>query len=106
MVVGMPYANKKDVILQERMRFADSQSIGAGSELYRNMCIKAVNQTIGRAFRHKKDWAVVVLADCRYSQPSTLSRITPWIATRCQMMRRAEEVTTWLIPFINDKRNG
>ncbi|KNB43068.1 ATP-dependent RNA helicase [Blastocystis sp. subtype 4] len=106
MVVGMPYANKKDVILQERMRFADSQSIGAGSELYRNMCIKAVNQTIGRAFRHKKDWAVVVLADCRYSQPSTLSRITPWIATRCQMIRRAEELKTWLIPFINDKRNG
>lgn len=101
MIVGMPYPNKNDVILQERMRFADSQRTGAGSELYRNLCIKAVNQTIGRAFRHKKDWAVVVFADCRYSQSSILSRITPWIASRSQVIQRNEEIRNTLIPFIN-----
>ena len=106
MIVGMPYANKKDVVLQERMHFADSQSIGAGAELYRNMCIKAVNQTIGRAFRHKRDWAVVVFADCRYSQPSVLSRITPWIASRCKVTRRAEEIQSLLNHFIKDKGNS
>lgn len=81
-IVGMPYPNKTDVVLQEKMRYLDQQRAGLGQEYYSNLCIKAVNQAIGRAFRHKEDWASVVFLDYRYSQQSIRSRLTRWIDSR------------------------
>lgn len=59
-VVGLPFANMGSVELKERMRFVkeldeksrpgsvDSKGKDAGMELYENLCMKAVNQSIGR----------------------------------------------------------
>jgi chromosome transmission fidelity protein 1 len=30
-----------------------------------NLCMKAVNQSIGRVIRHRGDYAAIVLVDCR-----------------------------------------
>ena len=78
-MVGMPYANPHDPELSERMRYLDSLEAGCaalgnaraggrsrGYEYYDNLCMKAVNQSIGRAIRHAGDYAAVVLADDRY----------------------------------------
>jgi len=58
-VVGLPFANMGSVELQERMRFVKalnertcvesggSKGKDAGMELYENLCMKAVNQSIG-----------------------------------------------------------
>jgi chromosome transmission fidelity protein 1 len=58
-VVGLPFANMGSVELKERMRFVKeldeknrAMSNGgkgkdAGMELYENLCMKAVNQSIG-----------------------------------------------------------
>ena len=98
-IVGMPYANRRDVVLQERMRFADSLRAGGGDELYQNMCMKAVNQTIGRAFRHKGDWASVVFLDCRYAQERIREQITPWINRRCVVEKRSDGMRRVLSEF-------
>jgi chromosome transmission fidelity protein 1 len=76
-VVGLPYPNPEDPELQERMRFLDRQqaqtgnpptgSISAGREYYEDLCMKAVNQCVGRVIRHSNDWAAIVLADMRYT---------------------------------------
>jgi chromosome transmission fidelity protein 1 len=58
-VVGLPFANMGSVELKERMRFVkeldennramsnSGKGKDAGMELYENLCMKAVNQSIG-----------------------------------------------------------
>ncbi|KAI0050362.1 DNA repair helicase [Auriscalpium vulgare] len=96
-VVGLPYANLASPELQERLKHADrilnssgsssSQAVAsgkiqfgaAGRELYENMCMNAVNQSIGRAIRHKGDWATLVLIDSRYQSEKIAKKLPGWI---------------------------
>jgi chromosome transmission fidelity protein 1 len=80
-MVGLPYPNPSDPELQERLRYVDRNSTAAtnnsnGSttarrEYYSNLCMKAVNQCIGRAIRHRGDYAAVLLVDVRYAAGTT-----------------------------------
>ncbi len=38
-----------------------------GREYFEDLCMKAVNQCIGRVIRHRDDWAAIVLADVRWT---------------------------------------
>ena len=38
----------------------------AGREYYEDLCMKAVNQCVGRVIRHRNDYAAIVLADARW----------------------------------------
>uniref|UniRef100_A0A667Z594 ATP-dependent DNA helicase DDX11 n=1 Tax=Myripristis murdjan TaxID=586833 RepID=A0A667Z594_9TELE len=83
-MVGMPYPNIKSPELQEKMSYLDKHLVGNGGRspgqaLIENLCMKAVNQSIGRAIRHRGDYAAIVLCDRRYSRPSTLSKLPNWI---------------------------
>ena len=42
--------------------------LSTGKEFYEDLCMRAVNQCIGRVIRHSQDWAAVILADCRWEQ--------------------------------------
>lgn len=106
-VIGLPFANKNSPELQERMRYANEveQRLGhkrhpgakdAASELYENMCMSAVNQSIGetvrrlprannihgfvgRAIRHRMDWASLILVDRRYCSAGIQNKLPAWI---------------------------
>ena len=41
--------------------------------------MKAVNQSIGRAIRHKGDYASIVLVDHRYSRANIIKQLPRWI---------------------------
>ncbi|TFK70379.1 DNA repair helicase [Pluteus cervinus] len=92
-IVGMPYPNRGSPELRERMDYVSRQQEkrlegntkresgkrDAGMELYENLCMNAVNQSIGRAIRHRDDWASLILLDHRYSNPAIRNKLSKWI---------------------------
>ncbi|KZT03940.1 DNA repair helicase [Laetiporus sulphureus 93-53] len=89
-IIGLPFANLASPELRERMNYVNrisqkpaSVNIAPGkdaaTELYENMCMNAVNQSIGRAIRHKNDWASLILVDARYASTRIRSKLPKWI---------------------------
>ncbi|KAL4193954.1 hypothetical protein AMTRI_Chr05g56790 [Amborella trichopoda] len=115
-MVGLPYPSPSNIELIERIKHIEglgkpkSQCVGnhiycetpseagfqilkccknRGREYYENLCMKAVNQSIGRVIRHVNDYAAILLVDSRYSSlPSKRSFADPssklplWIKDR------------------------
>ncbi|CAH4038213.1 unnamed protein product [Pieris brassicae] len=79
LVIGMPYPNVKSPELQEKMAFLNRATAGAGAVYYENLCMKAVNQCIGRAVRHANDYATVLLVDERYSRTHTITALPSFV---------------------------
>jgi len=87
-VVGLPYPDITNPELKEKMKVLDGlhrdnrdNPIGiTGTEYYQNLCMRAVNQSVGRAIRHEKDYAAVVLVDVRYStDPRVWKGLPKWL---------------------------
>ncbi|CAH2068022.1 unnamed protein product, partial [Thlaspi arvense] len=113
-MVGLPYPSPSDIELLERIKHIEGlgdsgclalvddsyysgdveEGFGVlrsckrrGKEYYENLCMKAVNQSIGRAIRHVKDYAAILLVDARYSNdpskrtshPHPSSKLPKWI---------------------------
>ena len=78
-IVGMPYPDLKDPILKEKLKFAEASRKGSSRRIYEGMCMKVVNQSIGRAIRHINDYSTVFLLDHRYAQKHIKSQLPNWI---------------------------
>ncbi|PNY29008.1 ATP-dependent RNA helicase chl1, partial [Tolypocladium capitatum] len=85
MVVGLPYPNIASPEWKAKMEYIESTTLAsltsscaagamrdgeaaarakqAARDFYENACMRAVNQSIGRAIRHRGDYAAIVLAD-------------------------------------------
>lgn len=53
--------------------------LDGGMEYYENLCMRGVNQSIGRAIRHKGDYATIVLLDKRYTTDRIRKKLPKWI---------------------------
>ncbi|XP_069848985.1 putative ATP-dependent DNA helicase DDX11-like protein 8 [Dipodomys merriami] len=90
-MVGMPYPNIKSPELQEKMAYLERTlprapgQAAPGKALVENLCMKAVNQSIGRAIRHQRDFASIVLLDQRYARPPVLAKLPAWIRARLEV---------------------
>ena len=85
-MVGLPYANPSEITLVEKMAHLDAtQGAGAGREYYTNACMKAVNQSIGRAIRHIGDYATILLCDERFAKAGVRKRLPKWIGDQLQV---------------------
>ncbi|KAG6136637.1 hypothetical protein E4U38_001297 [Claviceps purpurea] len=100
MVVGLPYPNIASPEWTAKMEYIETTTITkltgpdglampktqataeakkAAREFYENACMRAVNQSIGRAIRHRGDYAAIVLVDSRYSTDRIQSKLPKWI---------------------------
>jgi chromosome transmission fidelity protein 1 len=65
--------------------------------------MKAVNQSIGRAVRHKNDYATILLLDERYNRTLNKNALPDWIKrslktfTFQETFRNIEQVNTFII---------
>lgn len=94
LVVGLPFPNIRSAVWQAKIKHieektyqqssgpeASKQSIAkaAGRDFYENACMRAVNQSIGRAIRHRNDYAAIVLIDKRYNKSNIQGKLPAWI---------------------------
>lgn len=88
-MVGMPFPNmysaemtaKKQHVQKKVIDSGGSQAdaIAAARDFFENTCMRAVNQSIGRAIRHKNDYSSVILIDERYSSDRIIQKLPNWI---------------------------
>ncbi|KAJ8943643.1 hypothetical protein NQ318_005645 [Aromia moschata] len=103
-VVGLPYANIMAADLKEKMSYLDKkEGLGSGQKFYENLCMKSVNQCIGRAVRHKNDYATVLLVDERYNRASIKNALPNWIQ-RSLKVYSYEEAFLNIRKFFEDKK--
>lgn len=55
------------------------QANHAANEYYQNTCMRAVNQSVGRAIRHRGDWAGILMVDERYRREGIRAKLAGWI---------------------------
>ncbi|XHG09198.1 ATP-dependent DNA helicase chl1 [Aspergillus wentii] len=93
-IIGLPFPNIRSAVWQTKIQYIEQkaykQSSGtevnrqstakaAGRDFYENACMRAVNQCIGRAIRHRSDYAAIVMIDRRYEKPHIRGKLPAWI---------------------------
>ncbi|KAK4442688.1 ATP-dependent RNA helicase chl1 [Podospora aff. communis PSN243] len=107
-IVGLPYPNINSPEWKARIEYIESSTmsrlIGAehsasadaeppvmskekaqatakqvARDFYENACMRAVNQSIGRAIRHRNDFAAIVLIDRRFGTERIRTKLPGWI---------------------------
>lgn len=101
-IVGLPYGDITDVVLKTKMNLLDEEAktnkaLISGSDYYQNLCMRNVNQSIGRAIRHAKDYAAIMLMDFRYqSDPRIWRDLPPWLRDASQNGHQMEDFNSRL----------
>lgn len=98
-VVGLPYPNMHAPDWKARIEYIESTTLSrlqaanpslpkgeatakakqAARDFYENACMRAVNQSIGRAIRHRGDYAAIVLVDRRFATERIRGKLPGWI---------------------------
>lgn len=98
-IVGLPYPNINSPDWKARIEYIESTTLQklttgevprprneavaaakqAARDFYENACMRAVNQSIGRAIRHRDDYAAIVLIDRRFSTDRVRGKLPGWI---------------------------
>ncbi|KAI1082538.1 DNA repair helicase [Whalleya microplaca] len=94
-IVGLPYPNINSPDWKARIEYIESTTRErlasmpkseaaaaakqAARDFYENACMRAVNQSIGRAIRHRNDYAAIVLIDRRFGTDRIRVKLPAWI---------------------------
>jgi len=106
-IVGLPYPNINSPEWKARIEYIESSALSRltsttsgphsdtklpmsrdaalatakqeARDFYENSCMRAVNQSIGRAIRHRGDYAAIVLVDRRFGTDRIRGKLPNWI---------------------------
>lgn len=85
-VVGLPFPNPHSAEWKAKMAYIKAKATSWGQngdaavkEFYENICMRAVNQCVGRAIRHLGDYAAILMLDRRYGESRIQAKLPGWI---------------------------
>lgn len=94
LVVGLPFPNLHSAVWKAKLGHVEqkvyqlssgseesrrAKAKAAGRDFYENACMRAVNQSIGRAIRHRNDYACIIMIDRRYESSRIQAKLPAWI---------------------------
>lgn len=99
MIIGLPYPNIASADWKAKMEYIETTAFThltsadstishdtararakqASRDFYENACMRAVNQSVGRAIRHRGDYAAIVFVDRRYGAERIRAKLPGWI---------------------------
>lgn len=108
-IVGLPFPPKEDSKVQMKQEVLDSLKLQnptkhklSGKDWYLQQCSLAINQSIGRVIRHRRDYAAVVLMDERFSQIQNKSSLSFWLHKHIRTPKTFNNIISDLQLFYND----
>ena len=111
-MVGLPFPNSNSPELKEKMAYLNETVACApggkrpGQVHYENLCMKAVNQSIGRAIRHKEDYATLLLLDHRYARPEIRAQLPGWIRGHVKVAEKFGHAIPLVTSFFRGKKHA
>lgn len=110
-VVGLPFPNPHSAEWKAKTQYISTKASTAGKDgkavardFYENACMRAVNQCIGRAIRHRNDYAAILILDRRYSTERIQAKLPQWIRGSLSKAAGVAEVEQSLDAFFATKR--
>lgn len=83
--VGIPYPSIKDPQIGLKKEYNDKNGGYNGRLWYETQAYRALNQALGRAIRHSKDWGSVFLLDSRYCEKRYQTGLPSWVIGRIKV---------------------
>lgn len=98
-VIGLPFPNafaseliaKRKHIEKKVLQRGGSRSTAAQAsrDFYENICMRAVNQSVGRSVRNSSDYALIYLIDKRYLSSHVQDKLSSWVRERLQFKSKS-----------------
>jgi chromosome transmission fidelity protein 1 len=110
-VVGLPFPNPHSAEWKAKMEYISAMETKRGGdgraaarEFFENTCMRAVNQCVGRAIRHKDDYAAIMLLDRRYGTKRIQDKLPKWIRSSLTSDSGVRDVKQKLASFFTLNR--
>jgi len=84
-MAGIPFPAVQDKKVILKRDYLNGKNGGDGAKWYRQEAARAVNQTIGRTIRHRKDYGVILLCDERFRSYVGTSDLPKWLAPQVKI---------------------
>lgn len=95
LVVGIPYPAFKDMKVQFKKAYQDSQpperNLLNGKTWYSHVAFRALNQALGRCIRHRNDFGAIILLDARFANTSTTRQLSKWVRNHVQSYHSTQD---------------
>lgn len=72
-----------------------------GQDYYNSLCMKVVNQSVGRSVRHKDDYSSIILIDKRFKNQNIVGAMPNWITQKRELTESLDALKVQLRTFFS-----